>query len=157
MSDFQRVEVPSAPVPTGVFAIRAGNITVFRDPQTITREVSNTVHRTDANGNLGWRSPDGGTVYYAEGAEVPDGYVKETYDTTDRVDVVSRGLMTNVEVIESDADGNQIERNAPGYQAVKPFDHQAIMSLPNGEELLGNLIAAGQAIAIAIEAQLYPN
>lgn len=156
MSNIKRKNISPAPSPANWHSFNVGSLVVYREAQdnSYNKPVKNNV--VDDHGRLAYTEDGRNHEYFVEG-EQPEGYELVKVHGTERVERTKRGDISNVQIVEEDAEGAAIARGLEGYAELSAFGSDAMRSLAEANaETVGvaynDAVVALQNLAEAIYA-----
>lgn len=148
MAEIKRKNIAAAPAPANWHEIRVGSLVIYRENR---REIAGyedaETPYVNEDGEFMYIDNEGGQGYFAEGSE-PKGWVKNTRLQKQPVYRDARGSISNVQIVEADADGNAIARGTDGYAEFSAFSTDDLRALAdeNPETVGAKYVAAIEAL-----------
>ena len=147
MAEIKRKNIAAAPTPANWHEVRVGSLIVYNGVrQEIAGHEDAETPYVNEDGKFMYIDNEGGQGYFAEGSE-PEGWVKNTRLQEQPVYRDARGSISNVQIVEADADGNAIARGTDGYAEFGAFSTEDLRELA-----VGNPATVGAAYEAAIVA-----
>jgi hypothetical protein len=144
MAHIERKNVAAAPAPANWHEVRVGSLVVYReDRQELSGREEVETPYVNEQGEFMYVDSEGGQGYFAEGSE-PEGWVKNTRPMMQPTYRSARGSISNVQIVEEDADGNAIARGMEGYAELASFSTAELRALAeeNPESVGAKYVAA---------------